>query len=341
MSDMATAYYASTQVVAYIAEHFGMPKVRRMLELWGEGKRTPEVIRTALGSAPEEIDSAFRAALSARLAGYKNQFSPDTHAPDLAVARGAVQSSPRDAEAQARLALSLMAAGEEKQAEAALATALRLDPKQPLGLWLRAQVKKTRGDKAGSRDALLALVAAGHDGYTVRIALAEVAMSPADRRAQLEAARAFDATAAAPLKALVELAHASRDEGAELEALRALTLVEENDGPAYRRLLEILISRRLFDEARKVGEAAVFVDVESAKTHVLYAEALVGAGARREAVFELESAVRCTSDSNDVLIAHSRLSELLAAQGDRAGAAQHKKAASDLAKQQSEQLGPI
>src|SRR6201995_429512 len=53
MSDMATAYYASTQIVRYVVETWGMPKVRQMLSAWGEGKRTPEVIREVLGVTPE------------------------------------------------------------------------------------------------------------------------------------------------------------------------------------------------------------------------------------------------------------------------------------------------
>jgi tetratricopeptide (TPR) repeat protein len=341
MGDMATAYYASTQVVAYIAERYGMQRIRRMLELWGEGKRTPEVLREGLGSSPEEIDQGFRSSLSARLSKFKNQFSPDAKPPDLALARATATASPRDAESQARLALALMAAGEEKPAEAAVETALKLNPKQPLALWLRAQFAAARGDRAVARDTLLSLVNAGYDGYTVRIALTEAAASPADRRAQLEAARGFDPSAAPPLKALAELANASHDEDAELDALRSLVALEENNGKAHRRLLEILIARSSFDDARKVGEAAVYVDIENAGTHLFYAKALAGAGARKEAIFELESVLKCPATPEELFLAHSRLAELLGASGNQARAREHKKAAADIAKGQGEKLGPI
>ena len=341
MSDMATAYYASTQVVGYVVERYGMPRIRRMLELWGEGKKTPDVIKEALGASPEEIDQGFRTALGARLARYKTQFMPETRPPEVAAAQAAVAASPRDAAAQARLAFALMGAGEEKSAESALDAALKLEPKQPLGLWLKSQVAAGRGDRAASREALTALLAAGKDGYTVRIALADAAPSASERRSHLEAARGFDPTAAAPLKSLVELAKASHDEDAELDALRALTPIEENNGEAYRRLVEILVSRHAFEEARKAGEAAVYVDVENAGTHLAYAQALVGAGARQDAIFELESALKCDARPDDLIVAHSRLADLLAARGDRAGAMQHRKAAAELGRQQGEKLGPI
>lgn len=341
MGDMATAYYASTQIVGYIVEQYGMPRVRRMLELWGEGKKTPEVLTEALGASPEEVDKAFRAALDVRLARYKSQFSPATRPPDVSVAQAAATAAPRDAEAQARLAFALMGAEQDKAAEAALDAALRLDPKQPLALWLKAQIAEARNDNSVAHDALAAMIAAGHDGYSVRLALANVAASAAERRASLEAACGFDRTAAAPLKDLVGLARESHDEDGELDALRQLTQIEENNGDAYRRLMEILVSRRSFEEARKVGEAAIYADVESAVTHLDYAEALAGGGARKDALFELESALKCGGPPDALVLAHTRLADLLAAGGDQAGAARHKKAAAELARQQGEKLGPI
>jgi len=318
-----------------------MPRVRRMLELWGDGKKTPDVVREALGAPPEEVDRAFRTALAARLERYKSQFVPEARAPELAAARAALAAAPRDPEAQARLAFALMGAGEEKAADAALEAALKLDPKHALALWLKAQSAAARGDRSGTRDALLALLSAGHDGYAVRLALAEAAGSPAERRTNLEAARSLDPTAAAPVKALADLAKASHDEDAELDALRGVTAIEENNGDAYRRLLQILVSRRAFDEAKKVGEAAVYVDIESAGTHTEYARALAGGGARKEAIFELESALRCAGTPDERILAHTRLADLLSASGDRGGAAQHKKAAAELGRQQGEKLGPI
>jgi hypothetical protein len=55
----------------------------------------------------------------------------------------------------------------------------------------------------------------------------------------------------------------------------------------------------------------------------------------------LESALKCTATPDELIVAHSRLAELLGAGGNRAEALRHKKAAADLAKAQSEKLGPI
>jgi tetratricopeptide (TPR) repeat protein len=339
MQDMATAYYASTQVVGYIVEKWGMPKVRRMLELWGEGKATKAVLSEALGVSPEEIDSGFRAVLVQRLSRYRGQLQPPNRPGDVKVAEKAAAAAPNDAQKQAELALARMGTGEEKLAKAALDRAVSLDPKQGLALWLRLQLAKTNNDKKGAKRAVDALIAAGHDGYSVRIALAEAAPSKDEQRAALQAAHEFDPLQTTPVRQLAELAKEAHDVDGELKALRALIVLEENDGDAYRRLLGLLVQRKELDEARRVGEAAVYVDVESVETHRLYGEALLGSGMRKEALFEFESAVRCAGSPAELSAVHTRLAELLEGSGDKTGAASHRKAAADLTR--AARTGPI
>jgi tetratricopeptide (TPR) repeat protein len=116
-------------------------------------------------------------------------------------------------------------------------------------------------------------------------------------------------------------------------------IVERYGMPKVRRLLALLIERHQLEEARKVGEAAIYVDVESAETHRLYGEALLGAGLRKEAQFEFESAVRGQGAPGELSTSHTRLAELLETSGDKAGAAVHRKAAADLLR--SARTGPI
>lgn len=339
MQDMATAYYASTQLVAYIVERWGMPKVRLMLQLWGEGKRTPDVVRGALGASAEDVDRDFRAALSKQLSRYRGQFRPPEKPEDIETAERAARVAPKDADRQAALALSLLNAGNDKEARAAVARALAIDATHPLGLWIDAQMAKASGDRAHAARSLARMIEAGHDGYFVRQALSEVVTRPDERRAALEAAHKLDPLEAAPLRVLSAMALEARDDEWEIGALRKLTMIDENDGGSYRRLLSLLLGRRLLDEARKVGEGAVWADVESTLTHRLYAEVLFAAGDRREAIQELTSAVLGKGSSAELLAAHRRLSDLLEAEGDRSGAAEHRRAAQEIAK--DARTGPI
>ncbi len=74
MEDMAVAYYGSTQLVAFIVEHYGRPQVRQMLVLWGQGKSTEEVLSLALGTSGQVLDESFRASLGQSLSRYASQF---------------------------------------------------------------------------------------------------------------------------------------------------------------------------------------------------------------------------------------------------------------------------
>ena len=76
MSDVATAYYASSQIMVMLVDKHGMPAADQMLKLWGEGKGTPEVVQTALGMSTDAFDTEFRSWADQKLARYKTQFVP-------------------------------------------------------------------------------------------------------------------------------------------------------------------------------------------------------------------------------------------------------------------------
>jgi hypothetical protein len=76
LSDVATAYYASSQIMVHIVPKYGMGKMDQMLRLWGQGKRTEDVVTQALGISADELDRQFRAFAEQRLTRYKTQFVP-------------------------------------------------------------------------------------------------------------------------------------------------------------------------------------------------------------------------------------------------------------------------
>jgi tetratricopeptide (TPR) repeat protein len=339
MGDMATAYYASTQAVAFMAERFGMPKLRRMLVLWGEGKRTNDVVKEALGVTIEEVDTDFRRELGHRLAGYRGQFVPPSRPEDLGAARAAVDRAPKGAKAHSALALAWLGRGKEKEAEAALGAALALDATEPTALWLTAQLKKMRNDAAGAAKTLRTLAASKSDGLAVQMALAEVAESPQARKASLEAAHQFDPLATPPLQALWEQAIRDKDEPAETSILERIVAIEENDAEAHRRLVTLLLREKRFADARRVAEAMVHVDVESSETHRLHAEALLGMNQRKEALAALEMAVLGRGKPEERALSHLSLARLLDAKGKAVRAKELRKRAEELV--QSAATGPI
>jgi len=310
MQDVATAYYASSQIVAMLAEQYGRPKLAKMLALWGAGKETSEVLAEALGATTEELNRRFRDYAAQKLSRYKQQFVPMSRTRPLEVMAKQARQAPNDAEAQAGYALALIRAGRRQQGEKTLEAALKLDPKQPDARFLKARLLVAKKQLGEAEKTIQALRADGHDGYAVQMMLATFAEARKDKPAELAALRAahgFDPTQAEPLQALADAALRAGDTKLELEYLRKLALLEQHDPRVYRRLLRRLIDAKRFAEARTFGEMALFADLEGLATHALYAEALVGDNQPERALFELESALLCPGDDRQRADVHAQL----------------------------------
>jgi cellulose synthase operon protein C len=299
LSDMATAYYASSKLVAMMGARHGMRKMGAMLRGWADGKQTPDVFRAALGLEPSVEDERFRALLDADLARYKAQFVPMSRVGSADAARVAAKASPKDAVKQVALALALLRAGEEKEALAALSSARALDPKNADARYLAAKVALATEKPAESVKLLREMLADGQDGYVVQMELAEAAEATKDdatRLAALLAAERFDPTQTAPLYAMLKLSEQRGDADRSLALLKKLTLLAEHDPSVHRELLLRLVARGDFTGAVAAGEAAIHADVTSFETHRAFAEALLKTGDKKRAIFELVSALLCEAD---------------------------------------------
>jgi tetratricopeptide (TPR) repeat protein len=325
--DVTVAYYAASQILAFTAVEFGFSKISRALALWGEGKRTGDVIKTAFGVSPEEYDARFRAWALARLARYDSQYLFDVKAQPVDEARAAAAAAPQNAAAHVVLAMSLVRAHKLDDASREVQEALRLDPADKDAHYVAAKIASVGKDVGGAEQHLRAIRAAGGDGYTVQMGLAEVAEAKHDvpgQRAALEAAHRFDPTQVDPLKELLTMARAEKRSADELNVLRDIARLDQHDRQHWRELLSRLVAGKLWDEAKRVGEAALYVDVESADIHVDYARALAATGDHETASFELESALLCDAPAPEKATAQALLAQERLALGDVAGARAHR-----------------
>jgi tetratricopeptide (TPR) repeat protein len=296
VEDVTMAYYAASQILVFVAKEFGFPKVVSMLPRWGAGERTAQVVQESLGITPEELDRRFRTWLTPHLDRYTKQYVPDLHAPPLDDARKAARAAPNDPKKQVELALALLADGQQPEGAAVLAEALRLDPKQPDALYVKLRLAMREKNVAEADRLVAQMIADGHDGYAVRMKAADLAEHRKDTAAEkqsLEAANKLDPTQVEPLQGLYDLAHKANDKNGELWALSRIAMIDQHDRKVWNLLLEHLLAKGDWEEARKVGESAMFIDVHNWKTHRLYARALARTGRFVSAVYELNSALVC------------------------------------------------
>jgi predicted Zn-dependent protease len=252
------------------------------------------VIKATLGITSEELDRRFRAWLAPRLSRYTKQYVPDLHAPPLDDARKAARSDPKNAKKQVELALALFADQQEAEGDAVLAEAIRLDPKQPDAHYIKLR-RAMREKNVAEADRLIAkMIADGNDGYAVRMKAADVAEAKKDdarEREMLEAAYKLDPTQVEPLQGLYDLAHKKKDEAGELSALGRLAMLDQHDRKVWGLYLQHLVAKGRWDDAVKIGEGALFVDVANPQIHRLYAKALAHTGRFISAIYELNSAL--------------------------------------------------
>lgn len=299
LSDMATAYYASSKLVAMLGARHGMRKMGAMLRGWGDGQATPDVFRSALGLEPAVEDERFRALLEGELARYKTQFVPMSRVGSADAARVAAKASPKDAVKQVALALALFRAGAEEEALAALKAARSLDPKNADARFLAAKVALASDKPADAVKVLREMLGDGQDGYVVQMELSEAAEATKDEAtalASLLAAERLDPTQVAPLYALLKLAEQKNDADRSLALLKKLAALSEHDPTVHRELLVRLVARGAYAEAVAAGEGAIYADITGFQTHRAFAEALIKTGDKKRAIFELVSAMLCDAD---------------------------------------------
>ncbi len=335
MQDMATAYYASSQIVVMLVERFGRARVNQVLRLHARGMSTEAALAAGLGTDAAALDREFAAYLDKSLQRYRQQFVPIDARGELSELVAAAAAAPADVDAKLRVVLTALREKQLPLAKASWAEAAKLDPSSPDVSFLSARLAAVEGQDARARAELTRLAAAGHDGYSVQMSLVELTngkQDPNALRAALNKAHEHDPTQSEPLKGLLTLAEEAGDHAEELRVLRQLAPLEAHEPAVYRRLLELLVAGKAYPEALKVGEAAVYADMEGAKTHVLYAQALAGAGRVTDATFEFESALLAPVRPAELAEAHLAYAAFLRTQG------QVQRADAELAR--ARELGP-
>ncbi len=311
--DVTMAYYAASQILVYIGQRYGWPKIAQMLTLWGQGVRDPDVVRRALGVDMDTLDSQFKAWLAPRLQRYDTQFVPDLRAPAYDDAVQAAKASPADLRRQLELCIAAAGEGKLDEAKTALDAAGRIAPGDALVRYLSARFLAGNDDVDGAKAMLEAMVRDHQDGYAVRMKLADIAEKQHDTkamRAHLQAARRFDPQQVEPLQALYDLAKKENRKAEMLGALRELSVLDQHDRRVDGLLMTQLAALGQWQELATVGARAIYVDVHNPEVHRLYGLALARTGSRDQALFELESALVAQPDDKEASSVWSTIAQV-------------------------------
>jgi tetratricopeptide (TPR) repeat protein len=293
---LMTAYYAASQAVVYIVERFGFEKVRPMLVAWGQGKRTAAVVEEVLGLSIDALDRDFRAHLKERLARYDAQFHVDWPAlRDLEAARAAAAARPDDVDAQAALAMSLVAHDEYLEAKKVGGRVLKADADNALAHFALTRVALEENEPQRAARCLQAIIDGGQDGYILRVLLSRAALArgkPREALEQAEAAARLDPDQMEAYRVMLDVGEKLEDDRVARRALTELARLDQHDRLVHFALLTMLNKQKDWDALVAAGETALYVDPENSQVHRLLGEAYLRKGRPSEALTELDQALR-------------------------------------------------
>ena len=321
---VVVAYYLSSVMIEYIAQTYGFAKIVDGLQRFGKGQETPEVIEAITGRTVAQFDADFRAYLDVRLKPYQGSFHlPTSGMQDVVELEKAVSARPRDAGTHARLALGHYYAGDADKAQAAADAALALDKRQPIAMYVAAEVSLRTGNAARAKELYEQLIAAGHDSFDLRSRLAQIAQDQGrvdDFERQLCAAKRLDPERSYPYSELAELYKAARKPEQQLAELEHYVALEQMQIGPLKELVDGYARLGRWAKVRTYGEMALYIFPSDPDLLMSLGKAYLETGDPKQALFSYDSALLVRPELRRPALAHLGRTRAYLALNDKAKA---------------------
>jgi Tfp pilus assembly protein PilF len=159
-----------------------------------------------------------------------------------------------------------------------------------------AQLALRVGDRATAKEKLLALVAAGGDGYDARMQLAQLAIEDKDwKTAEKELARAktLDPERSEPYAILAELYFKNNREDEALVELEGYARIEQMEYGPVKKLVDKYAARGAWAKVVELGEIGVMINPYDPDLHLALGDAYLALKKYDDAVWAFDSALLC------------------------------------------------
>ncbi|MBX3155248.1 MAG: hypothetical protein KF773_04550 [Deltaproteobacteria bacterium] len=292
-SAVIVAYYQSAVTIEFLVSQYGFPKIVEALKLYGQGKETPEVLKTITGKAIAQLDADFRAYLDIRLAPYKGTFKLPTRGFDnVTKLEIAADALPKDGKLRAYVALGYYYGGDAVKAGAAAKQALDLDAKQPIARYILAEIALHKNDAATAKGFYEALIADGHDSADLRSRLSQLA-EKAGRTDEVEkhmcAAKKLDPERSFPYQELAQLYEKKGDTKRALQELEHYAMLEQMELAPLKKLAQEHGKLGNWAKARMFAEMAMYIMPTDVDILSALGRAYTETGAPDKALFTYET----------------------------------------------------
>ncbi len=298
------AYFQSSQLIRFIAGKWGYKAINKALRMYGKNKTTAQVIPAITGLHVAAFDKQFKAWMLKELKVYDKNFDPyAATVVDLDTLKKRAKKAPKNARAQAHLAVGYMMHRKISKMKATIAKAIKLDPKDPVARYLQASLHMRSGKKKLARKTYLALIKEKHDGYWVRMQLARFARSDKNYKlalAHLDRAHRLDPERTTPLDMRVRIFAKLKKELQLVQELGRLALIKEGSARLMYSIVARATKLRRWDIVRKYGQQGVETQPLNLTLHEKFAWGLKTVKkpwAYKKAIFEFQSALTVIPDA--------------------------------------------
>ncbi len=313
MEDILVAYYHAYRMAEFIATEYGNKRMKKMLLLWGDKEKTPQVFAKALRVKDlADFDARFSSWLDAELAHLAGDLRLGARelSEQAESLEKAAELAPKDKEAQVKAAIAWLGKGEGERAQGRAEAALALDDEEPRALAVRGLAHAAEKRWKPARADLEAVLATGADGFELRTTLSTICKALGDRAGaaqHLEAAIGRDPQAGSHYHALVELLDGLGREADAYQWRKKAALVDQGSMKLVSALLDgAEVQGASKDEVLHWGELGNHIAPLDADHHARFARQLLRLGEPGLARFEADTALLIAPE-------HAQAKEILAA----------------------------
>ena len=282
--EVLRSYHLASLSIHFIAQTWGYDALIKMLQAWGQSKRTPQVLQSVLGVDAQAFDAKFLAWLKHRHMHFMHQALLDPEqVQDVEALERQLKLNARNAKVWRQLALVHMGQRDGDKADLALARALEIDARDPETNLIAATLRYAQGR---TREALKhgdVVLAAFKDSYSLRVLMGDSALKDEDltgARVHLEAAVQLYPTGAQAWALLQRVGKATKDAALEQRALSMLYTLDPHDPELPRLMTRQLTEAKQLERTLEVARRWVDINPFDVKAQ----RALIRAGQQRRDV---------------------------------------------------------
>lgn len=240
-AEIVRAYHLASLAIHFIASEWGFDAIVQMLEAWGDGKESAQVVADVLKTTPGEFDAKFKKWLERYLIDYKTQIAFDFESiPSPKEVDRALKLNRRDVKALLHRVIHAARSGNEKEVDSALATALNVAPKDPEVHYVALFVRAGKGDHRKAYEHGNEVLDAFKDSYDLRLYMGRISLmleEVEEARVHLEAATQLDPNGLLAWKELSDLGRRIGDKELYTSAsARLYALVDSEPSLAVDRI---------------------------------------------------------------------------------------------------------